>query len=146
MSGIEIGGIFFSFKRDEIHLGDQRFRQMEVHRAIGFDRVEVGAGAEQGAGQGAQPRADFDDLVAGLHFAEFERLADDVAVDQEVLTESLLGHVREAGQQGIGNDELLPLLECFSRGDFSRLRVLHLVSYIAKYYRKCVVWKGSVAF
>ena len=71
---------------------------MEVHRAVGLDRIEVGASAEQGAGQCAQSRADFENRIAGLDLAELERLADNIAVDQEVLPEPLLGHMGEAGQ------------------------------------------------
>ena len=81
------------------------FAEMLVEDAILFDGPDFGTGGEQGGGEGAQTGAHLDDGIRGCDTGEIERLAHDVAVDQEVLPQEAFGAVSKAGEQVAGFGE-----------------------------------------
>jgi hypothetical protein len=60
---------------------------MRVETLVTLDGVNVRARGQQGLGERTQTRTDFDHGVAGSNAGEGQGFVDDVAVDEEVLTE-----------------------------------------------------------
>jgi hypothetical protein len=88
-----------------VRLGE-RGGEVLVQAVVALDGPDLGAGVEQGVGQRAQAGPDLDDGVARGDTAEFEGLADDVAVDEEILPEETLRLMPELCEQvarGLGS-------------------------------------------
>ncbi len=60
------------------------------------------AAVEERARERAETRSDFDHLIARFDRSELERLAHDVAVDEEILAEALARVVTQRLEQGAG--------------------------------------------
>jgi len=90
----------------EVERGGKLRREMGgevlVEVAVFFDGPDLGAGFEEGGGEGAEAGADFDDAIAGVDLGELEGFADDVAVDEKVLPEEALRLVAEFGEEIAG--------------------------------------------
>jgi hypothetical protein len=80
-------------------LRHEGLRQVGVQRAVFFHGPHFGAGGEQRRGERAEAGPHLDHDVAGADAGQFERFADDVAVDQKILPEVPLGQVSEPGEQ-----------------------------------------------
>lgn len=71
---------------------------MRAHRLVELHGVNYRAAREQRARERPEPRADFHDAIALLDAREFERLAHDVWVNQEILPELFGRRVPEGAQ------------------------------------------------
>jgi hypothetical protein len=84
----------------------ERGGEVLVQAVVALDGPDLCAGVQQGVGQRAQAGPDLDDGVAGRDTAELEGLADDVAVDEEILAKETLRLVPKLGEQvarGLGS-------------------------------------------
>ena len=73
----------------------ERLGEVRVEDAILFNGPDVGARFEQCSGKRAESGAYFDHCVARRDAGKFERLADDVAIDEKILPEEPLWLVAE---------------------------------------------------
>ena len=80
----------------------ERGFEMRVEIAVFLHGPHVGASFEECGRERAEAGTDFDDSVAGRDAGEFERFADDIAVDEEVLPEEALRLVAEGGEEIAG--------------------------------------------
>ncbi len=65
---------------------------------VALDRPDLGAGLEQGAGEGAEPGADLDHALAGRDLRELDGFAHDVAIHEEILSQAVLGVDAQFGE------------------------------------------------
>ena len=76
--------------------------QVGVQRPVELDGPDVRARLQQGAGQRAETGTDLHHGVPRAHLGQFERLAHDVPVDEEILPQETLRGMPESREKLAG--------------------------------------------
>ena len=97
-----LDGVAFQQAEGAGEAGGELGREVGPQGRVLLHRPDPGAGLEERGGQGAQARPHLHHVVAAGDLRQFERLADDVAVDEKVLPEMVPRNVPEAAQQRAG--------------------------------------------